>query len=148
MKQIKCVFCKFSYNLNLIPHQLLANLKRSFIILSLNPQTKGHSLIIPKTHFNRLIDMPKELQGHLFSQAVKLGESLQVLLGAKAYVIKVNNELYKLESSNKAHVGHIHLHVIPRYKASEKIAENPPIVSTKSLSATQKILKRPLISYG
>ena len=138
----KCIFCKFANDLSLIPNQFITDTKDDFVMLSANPQTNGHTLVIPKKHFSRLIDIPTKLQNKLFIQSIKVGEDLKKLLGAKAYIIKINNELYKLESSDKQHIGHIHFHIIPRYKPGEKISNKPKKGSTKNFKNTQsKFLK-------
>lgn len=115
----KCVFCSFANNLNLISDKLIRQTKELYIMLDANPQSPGHTLVITRSHISRLVDLPVRLQAELLSEAIKMGEELKQR-GAKAYIIKVNNELYKLETLNKQHLGHIHFHVIPRYKAKEK----------------------------
>lgn len=127
----KCIFCEFGRKPSLIPNQFLAESRNSFAMLSYEPPTKGHLLIVPKKHFDSLKDIPKNLVGVLFNEAIGYGEILKNKLGAKAYVIKVNNELFKLEA-NKGHIGHVHIHVIPRYKKGEKM-ENPKRVTDKTL---------------
>jgi len=129
-----CIFCSFSKDKKLIPDQFLSEDRDSFVMLSLNPQTEGHLLVIPKRHFSKLSEM-EDLAGLLFNKAITQGEILKKNLKAKAFVIKVNNELYKLESG-KGHVGHIHIHVIPRYKAGEVLADIPekaPVTVLKSV---------------
>src|SRR3989344_612829 len=130
-----CIFCKFSKDKKLIPDQFLSEDKDSFVMLSLNPQTEGHLLVIPKRHFSKLSEV-EDLAGLLFNKAIAQGELLKKNLKATAFVIKVNNELYKLESG-KGHVGHIHIHVIPRYKSDEYLPDLPEKASIKSLKLIQ-----------
>lgn len=142
MRVTKCLFCEFINQPGLIKSEVIRVTPESLVKLTLNPQTEGHSLIISKTHYASLVDIPEGIQGELFNQAVKLGEELKQKLGAKAYIIKVNNELYILESSDPGHVGHIHLHVIPRYSAEEKLEERPPKSSAKQLALVRERLIR------
>ena len=129
-----CIFCEFGSNKLLIPDQFIAEDGKSFVMLSYTPSTKGSLLIVPKKHFSALSVVPKDLVGLLFNQAIRYGEILKQKLGARAYIIKVNNDLYKLET-DRGHIGHIHIHVIPRYKANEK--DNPKRASGEALRSVK-----------
>lgn len=133
MKQTSCIFCQISKNTDLVSERLLFNEKDYFVMLSLHPQISGHALLVPKTHFRALEEIPNQMQGFLFQQTIQMAKMIKNLLGAKAYLIKVNNELYQLEKDNKLHIGHIHFHIIPRYKAGEKLSEQPKKATKKEL---------------
>lgn len=134
MKQIDCIFCQIAENSHNTGQKKLFEDKDFYIILSTNPQTPGHSLIIPKSHYADLIKMPIAISNLLFKETIMMGELLKKKLRAKAYTIKVNNQLYQLEE-DKGHVGHIHIHVIPRYKKTEVKEFSPKRASEDELSA-------------
>lgn len=146
MKQNNCVFCKFVADQALISGQRLLERDDFYLILSLHPQTSGHSLVIPKKHFATLSQIPVKLQGLLFQETIKAAELIQKALKAKAYVIKVNNNLYKLEG--QGHVGHIHFHIIPRYKKGEKLLEKSKQASKKTLMKVKNKLASSLEEYN
>jgi histidine triad (HIT) family protein len=133
MSKVSCIFCKFSENSSLIENQLFKATKELYVILSANPQTPGHSLVIPRNHFSQLINLPTNLSAQLFSESVMVGEQLKSLLKAKAFTIKVNNKLYQLEK-NQGHISHIHFHIIPRYTEYDKLSKNPKKASPKKLA--------------
>ncbi len=137
-----CIFCQLTSDEILVPEQRLREESDYYLILSLHPQTKGHTLLIPKKHFSSLTEIPKELQAILFQEAIKEAEYIQNSLGAKAYILRVNNMLYKLESRDKGHVGHIHIHIIPRYKSGEKLLEKNEPASKESLMEIRRKLVR------
>lgn len=138
MKQNRCVFCQISENTDLVSERLLFNKKDYFVVLSLHPQISGHALLVPKTHFRALEEIPNKMQGFLFQQTVRVAKTLKKTLKAKAYSIKVNNELYLLEKDNKLNVGHIHFHIIPRYKKGEKQSEQPKNATKNELLAVKE----------
>lgn len=139
-----CAFCRIGQTHSLEKERKLSNGKEYFIMLAANPQTQGHSLVIPKRHFDCLEDIPYRLLGLLFKQAIKVGKLLEKKLAAKAFIIKVNNKLYQLECNDKGHINHIHFHVIPRYKKGEKLAEDPVKVAPVELMRVKKMLTRDL----
>lgn len=138
MKQNKCIFCQISENTDLVSERLLFNEKDYFVVLSLHPQIKGHALLVPKTHFRALEEIPNQMQGFLFQKTVMMAQALKKALKAKAYSVKINNELYLLEKDNKLHVGHIHFHIIPRYKKGEKLPEQPQKATKNELLAVKE----------
>lgn len=123
MAPTNCVFCQIS-SAKLLDPGLLSQDPDLLIKLSTHPQTKGHSLVIPNGHYQSLADIPEGLLAKLFKAAVLVGEAMKLQLGAKAYVIRVNDSLFKLED-NQGHIGHIHIHIIPRYKSGEKLLSKP-----------------------
>lgn len=139
-----CAFCRIGQTHSLEKERKLSNGKEYFIILAANPQTKGHSLVIPKNHYSSLSRISKKLSGKLFHEAIRAGELLVNRLSARAYIIKVNNNLYQLEGKDKGHINHIHFHVIPRYKKGEKLAEDPVGVALVELLRIKQMLTRDL----
>lgn len=139
MEKIKCVFCSLK---SINKEQILEVNEDYLILLSLHPQTRGHLLVVPSVHFNNLRDISKNLLALLFNKAIEYGGILEKTLGARAYMIKVNNKLYELEKSS-GHVGHIHIHVIPRYNTEDKIVEIPEKAVLNDLqNVKEKILKK------
>lgn len=133
MSTSNCIFCRIAKDKTLVPEQRLLDQRNYYLLLSLHPQTKGHTLLIPKKHFSSLSEIPKPMQGFLFQEAVKAAELMQKALGVKAYLLRVNNNIYMLEDQSSGHVGHVHIHIIPRYKSSVRLSERPKQASQKTL---------------
>jgi len=140
MQKFKCIFCQIAKDRTLVPEQRLLDQQNYYLLLSLHPQTKGHALLVPKKHRSSLSEMPKLLQGFLFQEAVKMAGLIQSTLKARAYVLRVNNDVFKLENKDSGHVGHIHIHIIPRYKSGEKLLEKPKQASKKTLMSLRNKL--------
>lgn len=143
MKNPKCIFCKIGRGEVASERKFLQG-EDFLVLLSANPQTSGHSLVIPKKHYNNLADLPGEMVKLLFCEAIKVGEILKDKLGAKAYVLKVNNGLFKLEGKESGHLEHLHIHVIPRYKAKEGMKDRPKEAKAGDLL----VIKKRMVNNG
>lgn len=79
-------------------------------ILDLSQQTLGHTLIMPKNHYDNLLEMPKDLLEKIIDKAKDLAVLYKEKLGATGFNL-VNNCNEVAGQS----VMHFHLHLIPRY---------------------------------
>jgi len=100
-----CVFCKIVKGE--IPCDKVYEDKVAVAFLDINPSTRGHTLVVPKKHFDHLTDMPKK-------DLCTFMESVQkVAKGVEAYGEGLNMLL------NNGHVAgqlvpHVHFHLVPR----------------------------------
>jgi histidine triad (HIT) family protein len=79
--------------------------------LDINPASKGHSLVIPKKHYENLQDVTEEALKNIIVTTKKIAKKLQEKLNATG--INVVNASGKDAQQT---VEHIHFHVVPRYK--------------------------------
>lgn len=73
------------------------------------PVFKGHCLLLPKDHYETLLELPAGLLQPLFANAQKLCRAMEFAFGAEGTFVAVNN---KISQS----VPHVHVHVVPRKK--------------------------------
>jgi len=73
------------------------------------PLFPGHCLLVPKTHFETLNDLPTELVGPFFANVQLLARAVQLALGAEGSFVAMNNRVSQS-------VPHLHVHVVPRKK--------------------------------
>jgi histidine triad (HIT) family protein len=78
-----------------------------FAFLDIRPLFPGHTLLIPKTHYETLTDLPPELLAPLFGAAQRLAGVMETGLGAAGSFVAVNNRVSQS-------VAHLHVHVVPR----------------------------------
>lgn len=141
MKQEICKFCSIPSD-PAEQYRVIFRDEHFYVLLDLFPQTEGHTLVVFNSHFDSLSEIPEVLQKDVFLATTKLAEAIKTILGAKAYVIKVNNELYKLESSDELHVGHTHFHVIPRYSEKDSLLGKPnEATESQLIKLNQKLSK-------
>jgi histidine triad (HIT) family protein len=79
----------------------------SFAFLDDRPLFPGHVLLVPKTHYQTLQDLPVELAGPLFANARLLARAVEEGLGAEGAFVAINNRVSQS-------VPHLHIHVVPR----------------------------------
>jgi histidine triad (HIT) family protein len=109
MKKDDCIFCKIAAGE--IPSQCIYEDGLFKVILDLGPATKGHSLIIPKDHYEDLFELPEETAAQAMVLAKRLSARLMEKLHADGLNLVQNNK----EIAGQT-VKHFHLHMIPRYK--------------------------------
>lgn len=108
MRDENCVFCKILNGD--IPSTKLYEDEDFAIILDVGPATFGHALIIPKSHYANLYEMPEALLSKCIALAKVWGEKLVKALDADGLNLVQNNGLAAGQT-----VFHYHLHLIPRY---------------------------------
>jgi len=79
-------------------------------IMDKYPIQKGHSLVMPKIHREKIIDMSDEEVGKLFSMVPTIARGIMAATGADGFNIGQNNG----RSANQI-IPHVHVHIIPRY---------------------------------
>jgi len=78
-------------------------------ILSIAPMNPGHTLVVPREHFESLEDIPPALAMHLFEVAMQLAPVVKQVAHADGLNIVVNSG-----AAAGQDVFHYHVHVIPR----------------------------------
>jgi histidine triad (HIT) family protein len=79
-------------------------------IMDKYPIQKGHCLVMPKSHHEKITDMPGDEVGQLFSRVPVVARGILAATGADGFNIGQNNG----KSANQI-IPHVHVHIIPRY---------------------------------
>ena len=74
------------------------------------PIDDGHTLVIPKKHYERITDMGSNDVGKIFSLVPKIAKAVLTGAGADAFSLAQNNG-----KAAKQIIPHVHIHIIPRY---------------------------------
>jgi histidine triad (HIT) family protein len=77
--------------------------------LDQRPLFPGHCLLVPKTHYETLVDLPPTLVAPFFSTTQLLARAVECGLKAEGTFIAIN---IRVSQS----VPHLHVHVVPRRK--------------------------------
>ena len=83
-------------------------------ILDISQTTKGHTLVMPKAHYENFLACPNDIALKVYAVARRIGQAEVSLLGAKGVNILTNVG----EAAGQT-VPHFHVHVIPRYVGGE-----------------------------
>lgn len=127
-----CIFCKIANGE--IPSKTLYEDEEFRVILDLAPATKGHALILPKSHFKNLYELPDETAAKVMKLAKKMATTMTEKLGCDGFNIVQNNN----EVAGQT-VFHFHMHLIPRYENdNQRISWNPTEMTQDELEAVKK----------
>jgi len=102
-----CIFCKIINGE--IPIKKIMETEKSLAFLDAFPLTKGHSLVIPKTHYEKVQNMTPEDNTDLFETVRQVTSKIDNIASAELLAIH-NGE----ESGQE--IPHVHVHIIPRRK--------------------------------
>ena len=105
-------------------------------ILDKYPIDAGHSLVIPKIPYEKIIDMPKKEVSELFSLVPEIANAILKATGAVAFSIAQNNG-----KEAKQIVPHVHVHIIPRYADKDTVWTKREIPSDSELKELQQKIK-------
>ncbi len=100
-----CIFCKISSGE--IPTKIITETENSIAFLDAFPLTKGHTLIIPKNHHEKIQHMSPKENSDLFSTVHNLISRVDKLTGATLVAIHNGAEAGQ-------EIPHVHVHLVPR----------------------------------
>lgn len=109
-----CVFCKI-INSEISSYKLYED-DICLAILDISQVTKGHTLVIPKEHFDNIYDIKDTVLAH----CIKIAKSIAIMLKEKTDCIGINILNNNEEQAGQT-VNHFHIHIIPRYHANDYI---------------------------
>lgn len=103
-----CVFCKIVNGE--IPSAKVYEDDQVLAILDLSQAQKGHTLVMPKKHFDTFLDADSDTVKHVFEVTQKLARKIKTNLNADGV-----NVLNNTNAAAGQSVMHMHVHIIPRY---------------------------------
>lgn len=118
-----CIFCKLANGE--IPTNSIYEDNNFKVILDNAPATKGHALILPKSHYKNLYELPDETAAEVMKLAKKMAVSMTEKLGCDGFNLLQNNN----EVAGQT-VFHFHMHLIPRYADDNQRLAMPPMEIT------------------
>jgi histidine triad (HIT) family protein len=107
MTSANCIFCKVASGE--IPSFGVLDEADAVAFLDIGPLTPGHTLLVPRAHYESLLDVPPEVVSSLAGYLPKLGRAIVEATGATGLNLLQNTG----DSSGQA-VFHLHFHLIPR----------------------------------
>lgn len=105
---MSCVFCGIAAGAE--PASVVRDDGEVLAFLTTAPVNPGHALVVPRAHATGLADLPPEAGAAMWRLAHELAV---VLRRDPAWAEGVNLHLSDGAAAGQ-HVGHVHLHVIPR----------------------------------
>lgn len=103
-----CIFCKIVRKE--IPSEVLYEDEDFIAILDIQPNNFGHSLVMPKEHYENIYSMPDDLLTKLGPALKKVSVGVKAAVDAEGINVIMNND----RAAGQI-VMHQHTHIIPRY---------------------------------
>ena len=100
-----CLFCRIVAGTE--PAAIVLDDGNFLAFLDTRPLFPGHCLLIPKTHYETLAELPPDGGAPLIANTQLLCAALESGLGAEGTFVAINNRISQS-------VPHLHVHVAPR----------------------------------
>jgi histidine triad (HIT) family protein len=130
-----CIFCKIINKE--IPAAIIYEDEDVCAILDVAQVTDGHTLVMPKDHFESILDCPPVLLSKIISVTQMLSKDIINKMNAQGINVLTNAN----EAAGQS-VMHFHIHIIPRYDQNDgltlKLKQNP----ASDIKRTENILKK------
>ncbi len=126
-----CVFC--SIVAGDIPARTVYETDSVLAFLDANPLARGHTVVIPKPHAQRVGDLDADLAGDLFDAVASLTPQIEAAVDAAGANVGVNDG----EAAGQE-ISHVHVHVVPRFEGDggapiHAVAGERPVFSEDEL---------------
>jgi histidine triad (HIT) family protein len=103
-----CIFCDIVNRKE--QAEILFENERVLAFLDIRPVNYGHTLVIPKKHFNNFLDLPQDYLQELISVTQMLSSAIKDGLKSDGFNVIINNGAAAGQT-----VYHFHFHIIPRF---------------------------------
>ena len=105
-----CIFCKITKKE--IPSKIITETSKSIAFLDVFPLSRGHTLVIPKCHYEKVQDMTDMDNADLFNTVHKVISKVDKLTGATLLAIHNGKD-------SGQEIPHVHVHLIPRQSSDQ-----------------------------
>jgi histidine triad (HIT) family protein len=104
-----CIFCKILEGE--MPASVPDEDEHTIAFMDINPWTRGHAVVVPRSHSKNLYEIPDEDLERTTVAAKRLALRMKETLGCDGV-----NLLNSCEPAAWQTIWHFHIHVIPRYE--------------------------------
>lgn len=144
MTEANCLFCRIVSGE--LPGVVVFADQHSLAFLDHRPLFPGHTLLVPRAHYETLADLPVKLVGPLFENAQLLSRAVESAMEAEGTFVAMNNRVSQS-------VPHLHIHIVPRRRkdglkgffwprTKYKTQEEMEVVQQKIASSLEKIIRQ------
>ena len=109
MKDTNCIFCKIIDGE--IPATRIYEDEHVLAFLDITPVNPGHTLVIPKAHYENMFAVPEDMILEMMRAVKKIAHGIKDGLGVGSMNVAMNNGIHSGQT-----VFHSHIHLIPRHE--------------------------------
>jgi histidine triad (HIT) family protein len=118
MTKTSCIFCCIIAGRS--PVAEIYEDRDFLVLMDKYPINLGHTLVIPKLHYDNLLLMPPEEVGGLYSLVTIIAKAVVTAVNADGFNVGQNNG----RAANQI-VPHVHVHIIPRFNDDSPNGKGP-----------------------
>jgi len=112
-----CLFCKIANKE--IPSRIITETENSIAFLDAFPVSRGHTLVIPKNHYEKVQDITDIDNNDLFDTVHKVISKVDKLTGST--LLAIHNGM-----DSGQEIPHVHVHLIPRESHDQEASRSIP----------------------
>ncbi|HEY0726429.1 MAG TPA: HIT family protein [Pyrinomonadaceae bacterium] len=143
MTEENCLFCRIVSGE--VPAVVVFEDKNTLAFLDHRPLFHGHTLLVPREHYETLTDLPVKQVGPLFENTQLLAGVVEAAMEAEGTFVAMNNRVSQS-------VPHLHIHIVPRRRkdglkgffwprTKYKTQEEMEVVQQKIAAVLEKIIR-------
>ena len=119
-----CIFCKIVRKE--VPASIIYEDSEVMAFLDIRPLSEGHTLIIPKEHYETIFDIPEDLLMQVHKAAKHIAVAVKVGVNANGISIIQQNG----RAANQD-IFHLHVHAIPRIEGERLPHFNDSVIASR-----------------
>jgi len=104
-----CIFCKIAQKE--APTSVVYEDDKVIAFMSIQPINVGHTLVVPKKHYENIYEIPEEEVAYLYTVVKKMAHAVKKAVNAEGIRIVQNNG-----AAAGQVIFHLHVHIIPMNK--------------------------------
>lgn len=143
MVEESCVYCRIIGGEEMV--SVVYEDDRAIAFLDIQPMSRGHTLVVPKHHYETLFDLPDDLALHCLAVCRRIAPGIRRATGAEALNVFSPNG-----AAGGQDVMHFHWHLIPVAEGDEFALQMPaadvPIPMRSELDITAARIGRAIQS--
>ena len=130
----QCIFCSIARNE--VSRSTVYEDEKFLAFLDHRPVSEGHTLVIPKKHYENIFKIPEVEAAYIFRVVKKLAGAVRAGVNADGISLVQNNG----KAANQI-VFHLHVHIIPRFNKRKSFRPRE-IVQANILDEVAERIKR------
>lgn len=128
-----CIFCNIIQKK--APASVVYEDDKTIAFMSIQPIFIGHTLVVPKTHYENIYEIPKEELSELFKIVKKIAPAIKTAVSAEGIRLIQNNG----KAAGQV-IFHMHVHIIPMSGDSQW--RHPQVREAKMLDQDAKKIQQ------
>ena len=109
MTDESCEFCRLARKED--DASIIFEDEKAMAFLDIRPVNDGHTLVIPKAHYENIYEIPEDEIAHVYRIVKRVASAVKKSVDAEGISITQHNGRAALQR-----IFHLHVHVIPRYE--------------------------------